>query len=179
VAGVRGDDLAGAKRSKRSAASAAPASSASGLRSRAARRKQSPRTPGTGRAAVPDCRHGRPDSAVQCCDEGEALIAALASEPARRPATPEAAVRRHHARPPRGWWRRARWRDCGRSRRERQLDAKRRDVTSDHEICSLTRIARGFSSGSKPRTYHGGLLGSAMRFSEISSRARPRNGSTI
>ena len=33
-----------------------------------------------------DCRHRRPDSAVLPRDEGKALIAVLASAPARRPA---------------------------------------------------------------------------------------------
>ena len=49
VAGDRGDDLAGAKRSKRSAVSAAPVSSSSGLVVHAQREgSKSPRSPGTG-----------------------------------------------------------------------------------------------------------------------------------
>jgi hypothetical protein len=53
------------------------------------------------------------------------------------------------------------------------------DGFPDREIRSLTRIARGPSPGSRRGTYHGRSFGSPMKFSEISSRARLRNGSTI
>jgi hypothetical protein len=96
VAGGRGDDLAGVQRTERSGVRGTPVSSPSGLVVHAQREgSKSPRSPGTGtgRCRQP-CRQSRPlprIPAVRPCDEGEALIAATASEPARPPGRSPAA----------------------------------------------------------------------------------------
>ena len=69
----------------------------------------------------------------------------------------------------RGW--RARGRDRGRSWRDKQLDAKRGDLTADLGIRSLTWFARWSSSASNRRTHHGGFWGRLAHASNASSRA--------
>ena len=88
----RGDDLAGAQQTKRNGVNGAPVSSSSGPRSRTREGNQARDPRARERAAVAIQPRARPDSAVLHRDEGAALIAVLASEPARpqgrSPATP-------------------------------------------------------------------------------------------
>ena len=85
MAGVRGDDLAGVQRTERSGVNGTPASSSSGPRSRTreGNKARDPRSRERSRCRHPR-RRSRPDLAVRHRDEGAALIAAFASEPARR-----------------------------------------------------------------------------------------------
>ena len=108
MAGDRGDDLAGVQRTKRSGVNGTTVSSSSGPRSRT-REGNRPAVHGHGNGPLSSSRRrSRPDLAVRHRDEGAALIAAFASEPARRNGPQPGDTLRASKR---GGWRRARVRD--------------------------------------------------------------------
>ena len=174
MAGDRGDDLAGVQRT--------PVSSSSGPSVAYARRTSGPAITGHGNGPLLSSRwHRRPDLAARHCDEGAALIAALASAPARplgrSPAKPCVQRARRVAASPREGWPpegARRWAVDSGSTRSAKPDPARRGHAQNKRVrkrCPQT------SKNPPATTFFGRTSPALLNLSETRLRADRSSGS--